>query len=82
MPSNHRFKPFFVGIPNVQELTLERSEKVEGERGDISLSSTLCVARVCVCVCVCVCVFVRAHVRAGVRVCVCVRAMFCVCVCV
>ena len=30
VPSKHRFKPFFVGIPNVQELTSERSEKVPG----------------------------------------------------
>ena len=29
--SKHRFKPFFVGILNVQELTSERSEKVPVE---------------------------------------------------
>ncbi len=35
VPSKHRFKPFFVGIPNVQELTSERSEKVRGLYMDI-----------------------------------------------
>ena len=33
VPSKHRFKPFFVGIPNVKELTSERSEKVPGLHG-------------------------------------------------
>ena len=44
MPSKHRFKPFFVGIPNVQELTSERSEKgpgryIESFSGDLKRES-------------------------------------------
>ena len=42
VPSKQRFKPFFVGIPNVQELTLERSEKLPGRYMD----GTLKVSRV------------------------------------
>ena len=42
MPSKHRFQPFFVGIPNVQELTSERSEKGPGRYMD----GTLKVSRV------------------------------------
>ena len=42
LPSKQRFKPFFVGIPNVQELTLERSEKLPGRYMD----GTLKVSRV------------------------------------
>ena len=37
VPSKHRFKPFFVGILNVQELTSERSEKVPGGYMDRTL---------------------------------------------
>ena len=42
VPSKHRFKPFFVGIPSVQELTSERSEKGPGRYRD----GTLKVSRV------------------------------------
>ena len=42
VPSKQRFKPFFVGIPNVQELTSERSEKGPGRYMD----GTLKVSRV------------------------------------
>ena len=42
VPSKQRFKPFFVGIPNVQELTSERSEKLPGRYMD----GTLKVSRV------------------------------------
>ena len=42
VPSKHRFKPFLfvfvvVGIPNVQELMSERSEKVPGRYMDGTL---------------------------------------------
>ena len=37
VPSKHGFKPFFVGIINVQELTSERSEKVPGRYMDGTL---------------------------------------------
>ena len=39
---NNVLSPFFVGIPNVQELTLERSEKLPGRYMD----GTLKVSRV------------------------------------
>ena len=42
MHSKHRFKFFCVGIPNVQELTSERSEKIPGRYMD----GTLKVSRV------------------------------------
>ena len=82
VPSKHRFKPFFVGIPKVQELTFERSEKVPGRymdgaffSGDLKRGRGGWIGyRVVVCVCIYVCVCVC--------VCLCARARVCVCVCV